>query len=376
MVTRRSFMRQLGVAGAAGVYFGETLIAATAQADVLPKTPAKAAGKVWLDANENPAGPPRSAIEAMVQNAPHTWRYHFDEFGALSQAIGASEQISPQQVLFGVGSSEVIASAISAFTSDTKPMITASPTYDIIVQLARATGKAVVEVPLTPQWSYPVKQLVEEAKQAGGGLIYLCNPNNPTGSLTSVEDVRWLVSNLPPDTVLFVDEAYLEFADPAKVESAIKYVREDKNVIVARTFSKIYGMAGVRAGFGCARPDLISAMNPFMDNVIPYLGVRAAMAALQEKATLIPERRKNNARIRGELCQWLDQNKVRYIPSHSNFIMIDVKREVRGFSAAMYREGVAVGRPFPPLNTMLRVTIGNDADMQRFRPAFLKVYSA
>ncbi|HEY5759736.1 MAG TPA: aminotransferase class I/II-fold pyridoxal phosphate-dependent enzyme [Steroidobacter sp.] len=376
MVTRRSFMRQLGVAGAAGVYFGETLIAANAQADVLPKTPAKAAGKVWLDANENSAGPPRSAIEAMVQAAPHSWRYHFDEFGALSQAIAASEQISPQQVLFGVGSSEVIASAISAFTSDTKPMITALPTYDIIVQLARATGKAVVEVPLTPQWSYPVKQLVEEANKARGGLIYLCNPNNPTGSVTSAEDVRWLVSNLPPDTVLFVDEAYLEFADPAKVESAIKYVREDKNVIVARTFSKIYGMAGVRAGFGCARPDLLSAMNPFMDNVIPYLGVRAAMAALQEKSTLIPERRTNNARTRGELCQWLDQNKVRYIPSQANFLMIDVKREVRGFSAAMYREGVAVGRPFPPLDNMLRVTIGNDADMQRFRKAFLKVYSA
>jgi histidinol-phosphate aminotransferase len=375
MVTRRSFMRQLGVAGAAGVYFGETLIA-PAQADVLPKTPAKAAGKVWLDANENSAGPPRSAIEAMVQSAPHAWRYHFDEFGALSQAIAASEQISPQQVLFGVGSSEVIASAISAFTSDTKPMITALPTYDIIVQLARATGKAVVEVPLTPQWSYPVKQLVEEAKKARGGLIYLCNPNNPTGSITSVEDVRWLVSNLPPDTVLFVDEAYLEFADPAKVESAIKYVREDKNVVVARTFSKIYGMAGVRAGFGCARPDLISAMNPFMDNVIPYLGVRAAMAALQEKSTLIPERRKDNAKIRGELCQWLDQNKVRYIPSQTNFLMIDVKREVRGFSAAMYREGIAVGRPFPPLNNMLRVTMGNDADMQRFRKTFLKVYSA
>jgi len=376
MVTRRSFMRNLGVAGAAGVYLGETLVAATAQADVLPKTPAKAAGKVWLDANENSAGPPRSAIEAMIQSAPHSWRYHFDEFGALSQAIAASEQISPQQVLFGVGSSEIIASAISAFTSDTKPMITASPTYDIIVQLARATGKAVVEVPLTPQWSYPVKQLVEEAKKARGGMIYLCNPNNPTGSITSVEDVRWLVSNLPPDTVLFVDEAYLEFADPAKVESAIKYVREDKNVIVARTFSKIYGMAGVRAGFGCARPDLLSAMNPFMDNVIPYLGVRAAMAALQEKSTLLPERRKNNARIRGELCQWLDQNKVRYIPSQTNFLMIDVKREVRGFSAAMFKEGVAVGRPFPPLNTMLRVTVGNDADMQRFRKAFLTVYSA
>jgi histidinol-phosphate aminotransferase len=375
MVTRRSFMRQVGVLGAAGVYFGETLIAATAQAD----EPARSAtsSRIWLDANENSAGPPRSAIEAMVESAPRAGRYHFEEFGAFSQAIGASEQISPAQVLFGVGSSEIIASAICAFASDSKSMITASPSYDIVVQLARAMGKAVVEIPLSPpQWSYPVKQLAEEAKKAGGGLIYLCNPNNPTGSMTSVEDVRWLVSNLPPDTVLLVDEAYLEFADPAKVESAIKYVREDKDVVVTRTFSKIYGMAGVRSGFGCARPDLILAMNPFMDNVIPYLGVRASIAALREKATLVPERRKNNAQIRGELCQWLDQNKVRYIPSQANFVMIDVKRDVRDFSAAMYREGVAVGRPFPPLNTMLRVTLGNATEMQRFRQAFLKVYSA
>jgi histidinol-phosphate aminotransferase len=100
------------------------------------------------------------------------------------------------------------------------------------------------------------------------------------------------------------------------------------------------------------------------------------MAALQEKATLVPERRKTNARTRGELCQWLDQNKVSYIPSHANFIMIDVKRDVRAFSAAMYSEGVAVGRPFPPLDRMLRVTIGTDEHMQRFRQAVLKVYSS
>ena len=198
-------------------------------------------------------------------------RYHFDEFGAFAQAIARSEQVSPQQVLFGVGSSEVIASAICAFSNTTKPMITASPDLRHYRRAGARLGRPVVEVPLTSQWAYPVKELVAAAKQAGGGLIYLCNPNNPTASLTPIEDVRWLVANLPPDTVLFVDEAYLEFADPNTVESAIKYVREDKNVVVARTFSKIFGMAGVRAGFGCARPDLVAAMNQFMDNVIPFL---------------------------------------------------------------------------------------------------------
>jgi histidinol-phosphate aminotransferase len=372
MVSRRSFMQSLGVLGAAGVYFGETLVAANqAAAGVADKSTT-----VWLDANENPAGPPASAVDAMVRAVPESWRYHFDEFGAFTRAIARSEQVSEQQVMFGVGSSEIIASAICAFATTSKPMITATPTYDIIVALARSLGRTVIEVPLTPQWAYPVKQLAEAAKKAGGGMIYLCNPNNPTGSLTPNEDIHWLVNNLPPSTVLFMDEAYLEFADPAVAPSAIQYVRENKSVVIARTFSKIYGMAGVRAGFGCARPDLIAAMYPFMDNVIPFVAVRAATAALQEKAKLVPQRRQATARIRNELCQWLDQNQVRYIPTHTNFLMIDVKRDVSAFGADMLRQGVAVGRPFPPLDHMLRVTIGNDDNMQRFRTAFLKVYSA
>lgn len=370
MVTRRSFMRNVGVLGAAGVYFGESLVAPNAAQAAVEKSTT-----VWLDSNENPAGPPAAAIDAMVKGAPASWRYHFDEFDDFSRAIAKSEQVSPQQVMFGVGSSEVIASAICAFATTAKPMITASPTYDIIVALARSLGRPVIEVPLTAQWSYPVKEFAAAAEKAGGGMIYLCNPNNPTGSITANDDIRWLVNNLPPDTVLFVDEAYLEFADPALVESAIKYVREDKNIVIARTFSKIFGMAGVRSGYGCARADLIAAIHPFMDNVIPFVAVRASMAALQEKATLVSERRKANARVRGELCQWLDERKIRYIPTHTNFVMIDVKRDVREFGAAMLRQGVAVGRPFPPLQNMLRVTIGTDENMQRFREVFSKVHS-
>jgi len=372
MVNRRSFMRNLGVLGAAGVYFGESLVFAnSAEAGTAEKS-----SVVWLDSNENPAGPPASAVDAMIKAAPLSWRYHFDEFNDFSRAIARSEQVSPEQVMFGVGSSEVIASAICAFTTASKPMITATPTYDIIVALSRSLGRPVVEVPLTPQWGYPVKELAAAAMKAGGGMIYLCNPNNPTGSITTSDDIDWLVKNLPPGTVLVVDEAYLEFADPALATSAIKYVRENKKVVVARTFSKIYGMAGVRSGYGCASADLIAAMNPFMDNVIPFAAVRASMAALAEKATLVPERRKANARVRDELCRWLDGRKIRYIPTHTNFVMIDVKRPVREFGARMLRVGVAVGRPFPPLDNMLRVTIGTAEDMERFRGAFSKVYEA
>ena len=371
MVTRRSFVGQLGLVTAAAPFLSEVTLGRAARAD----TP-RASGMVWLDANENPMGPPASAVSAMIRGVKDVGRYHMEEFEAFTATIAAAEQVAPSNVVVGVGSSDVITMAICAFSSATKPMITAAPSYDIVLALARHMGRPVVEIPLTDKWAYPVKQLAAEAEKAGGGLIYLCNPNNPTSSLTPAADIKWLAQNLPPNTVLFVDEAYLEFAEPAFIESAIRFVRESRNVVISRTFSKIFGMAGVRAGYGCAKPDLITAMTDFMDNSIPILGLRAADAALREKATLVAERRKDNSRIRGELCAWLREQGVSYIEPHANFVMIDVGRETKAFGTEMRAKGVAVGRPFPPLDHMLRVTIGTDDDMARFREAFTQIHRA
>jgi histidinol-phosphate aminotransferase len=371
MLTRRDFAGRLGCLAIAGPFLSEAYLARSARGDVMHRE-----DKVWLDANENPAGPPLSAINAIVSGAAATARYHFDEFGAFGEALARSENLAPEQVLFGVGSGEIIDAAICAFTSSSRPMITAQPTYEIPLALARSLGRNVVQVPLTEEWAFPVKNLADEAAKAGGGLIYLCNPNNPTSSVTPNNDVAWLANNLPSNTVLLVDEAYIHFAQPERVESALKLVHQDRNVVVTRTFSKIYGMAGARAGFGCAKPDLIRAMRPFQDNVIPILGLRAAKAALGESSTLIPDRRAHVARIRSELCAWLHQNNIRYIEPHANFIMMDIGRDARTFGSEMFRKGVAVGRPFPSLKQMLRVTVGLDQEMARFREAFLQVYAA
>lgn len=366
--TRRRLIRDLGCLAVAGRLASESLLAQRARR-VRGDSPSNA-NMVWLDANENPAGPPASAVKAIVDGASAVNRYHFDEFDAFSRALAESEGITPEQVLFGVGSSEVIDAAICALTSASTPFITAAPTYDIPVELARSLGRKVVLVPLTPAWSFDVRKLAEEAAKAGGGLIYLCNPNNPTASLTPTADIDWLAANLPARTVLVVDEAYIHFTNPDQIETAIKHVKEGKDVIVTRTFSKIYGMAGARAGFGCAKPELVKAMNAFMDKVIPVLALRAASAALNERQTLVPARRANVGRIRSELCSWLKQRNVKYIEPHANFMMIDIGRDSRAFGHDMRLRGVAVGRPFPPLNQMLRVTIGTDEEMGKFRQAF------
>ena len=209
------------------------------------------------------------------------------------------------------------------------------PTYEGPPEVARAMHRQVVQVPLLPDYSADVRKLVEAADKAHGGMIYMCNPNNPTASITPKAEVAWLVQNLPSDTILLIDEAYIHFGESTDLETALPYVRQGKNVVVARTFSKIYGMAGVRAGFVCARPELIARMQPFRNNVLSIIAIRAVLAALTESRTLIPERRAINAGVRRETCAWLRERKVPYIDTQANFMMIDVGRNAREFIAKM-----------------------------------------
>ncbi len=174
--------------------------------------------------------------------------------------------------------------------------------------------------------------------------------------------------------MLLVDEAYIHFSDSPELASAVEHVRAGKDVIVARTFSKLYGMAGLRIGFACAKPELIRRLEPLRNMVISCVGVQAARAALGESAILIPERRARMTRLRGALCGWLRERRIPYIEPHGNFVMIDVGRPVRPFISEMAGRGVAPERPFPPLDTMMRVSIGTEAEMARFREVFEQVY--
>jgi len=368
MPTRRSFAWRIGALAAGASLWTERALAqrALVRGDTLPDM-------VWLNANENPDGPGEAAIEAMVKAAPLSWRYHYQEFRRFYATVAQSENLDPDQVLVGAGSSEILHAAIEAFTSPERPLIMMNPTFEAPGGLARAMGHPVIRVPLTPEYGADLKRMAAQAEKARGGLVYLCNPNNPTSTITRKRDLEWLVSNVPPETVLLVDEAYIHFSEDPELESALRYVREAKPIIVARTFSKIYGMAGLRVGFGCARADFISRMEPFRDNVISIVSVQAARAALAD-ASLLPERRTRAAKIRKDLCGWLRGQGISYIEPHGNFMMIDVGRDVRQVIPEMVRRGVAPGRPFPPLENLMRVTIGSESDMEKFKRVFMEVY--
>ena len=330
---------------------------------------------VLLNANENPEGPPPVSIDAMSRILGQTGRYHDEVMERLTDAIAETESVKSNQVVLGSGSSEILHCAVCAFTSPTHPLITALPSYELPVDLARAYGNAVVRVPHTEDWSADVRKMVAAAGDAKGGLIYIVNPNNPTSSITKKADIAWLVANLPPDTVALIDEAYIHFSSDPELASALPYVRAGKNVIVAKTFSKIFGMAGLRVGYSVATPELSTKLTAFRNGSLSVTGAYAAIAALGSPS-FIGERRERFGKVRGDFCHWLDANNYRFIRPHANFVMIDVGRDVKELGPVFLEKGIAVGRPFPPMDKYLRVTIGTASEMAKFEEAFLSVMKA
>jgi histidinol-phosphate aminotransferase len=335
---------------------------------------AQAAGLVLIDANENPDGPPEVSLGVMRDALPLGGRYHDDAVADLTNELSRLLDVTPGHIMVGSGSSEVLHSAMEAFTSPTRPVVLSDPTYEYCSEVGAAMGTPVVKVPLTATYAADAEKLAEAARKANAGMVYVCNPNNPTGSATPKEKIDWLASNLPADCVLLVDEAYLDFSP--HIGTALDHVKNGENVLVARTFSKIYGMAGLRVGYGCAKPEIIRKLIPFRNMVISVVSARGATAAIRNYSAVVPERRARMAKDRGDLCAWLKSNGYEYIEPHGNFMMIKIRRPVRPVIQAFAARGVAVGRPFPPFEEMLRVTIGTPSDMAAFRTAFQQVMTA
>jgi histidinol-phosphate aminotransferase len=331
------------------------------------------ADTVWLNGNEFPEGPPKASVDAMANIIGGSNRYHYQEFPAFYAKVAANEGLSADEILVGAGSSEVLHAAVEAFTSPTLPLIIPMPTYEAAPELTRYKGNPVIETPLTAKMAPDVRKIAAAAEKAGGGLIYIVNPNNPTATITTSDDMAWLVANLPKNTNILFDEAYLHYATSPEASSGFRYVKEGKNVLVARTFSKIYGMAGLRAGFMAGRPDLIQKLTPYRNNVISIVTARAVIAAIDLGPQFLAERKAMIVNTRNELCSWLEKKNYKFIPPQANFIMIETGRDAKEIQAAMLPKGVAIGRQFPPLTTMVRVTIGTDAEMAKFRRAFSEV---
>jgi histidinol-phosphate aminotransferase len=322
---------------------------------------------VRINANENPLGPCPEAAQAVAAAVAQGGRYQFELTPAFSNLLAEHEGLPRSHVAPFAGSSAPLHQAVIAFCSPDRSFVTADPGYEAGARVAAMAGAKVVAVPLTSHYAHDVKAMAKADPNAG--LIYVCNPNNPTGTLTPRQDIEWLLANKPAGSVLLLDEAYIHFCEEPCCSDLVAAGRD---VIILRTFSKLYGMAGLRAGAAMARPDLLARLQKFSGGYLPSTGMAGAIASLRQK-TLVAERRAYVAGIRNDLFDWMTGKGYRFVPSVSNKFMVETGRPGNQTVSALLRHKVLIGRVWPAWPNHVRVSIGTREEMERFKNALLKV---
>ena len=371
-VTRRDFLSVVGAAGAATTLPWITARGHESNASGAPQrltvSRASVAGTdlIRLDSNENPHGPAPEALAAIRKMFGTTARYPDAAEDALRAAIAQHHGVTIESVLLGCGSTEILKIATEAFTAPTRALVTTDPTFEIPRTTALRMGTPVTAVPVDGSLRLDLGAM--HAACAGAGLVFVCNPNNPTGTLHGLSDLTRFVEMVnakSPETMTLIDEAYFEFADDPAYGTAIPLAVSNTRVIVSRTFSKVHGMAGLRAGYAIAHPDTIKRLAPFrLESGINLFAGVAAVTSLGLASHLAKQQRLN-AQSRDFAMGAMRDLGFTVVPSQTNFFMTDIRRDPKAFRTALRARGVAVGRQFPPLTTYTRISIGTMEEMRR-----------
>lgn len=363
--TRRHLLRVAALVSAGAVLplGSERALAQLSNTGAIPDDAVK------INANEFPEGPSERALAALAEAARRGNRYQYPETDSLVAAAAALEGLQPEHFATYPGSSLALHHAVIAFTSPKRALVVAEPGYEAAVAAATFIGAPVVRVPLRADASHDLAAMLAAAGRQPVGLFYVCNPNNPTGTVTPRAEIAALVAAAPRGSVVLLDEAYIHLCDEPR---GVDLVQAGANVVVLRTFSKIFGMAGLRAGFAVARKDLLARMTPWNTGAMPATATAAARAALGERE-LIAARKRGNAERRGDVMRFFDTHGFRYTPSVANHLMVDARIPTPEVIAALKKRNVYVGRPWPVWPTHVRVSIGSAPDMERFKSAFLDV---
>jgi histidinol-phosphate aminotransferase len=337
----------------------------------------KTATPLRLGSNENPCGLCPAARQAFLGAADEANRYPGRSGQALIEAIARLHKVEPSWILVTPGSGELLRAATVAFTGPSRSLVVAAPTFEAPGRVAAAIGAAVQAVPVTAEGKLDLDAMA--AKAAGAGLFFVCNPNNPTGSHVPAAAVAEFVTKMrtaAPDARVLVDEAYFEYVDDPAYATAVPLAAADKRVLVTRTFSKIFGMAGLRVGYAIAHPDTIADLRKLgSSGTLTGASLSAAAAALADTAHLGPERARNRD-VRQFVRDRFESAGYRVLPSSANFVMIDIKRDAGGFQSLCRQQQVMVARPFPPLTTFVRLSIGTMPEMEEAVPAMLALLAA
>jgi histidinol-phosphate aminotransferase len=336
--------------------------------------------KVRIGSNECWTGPMPVGLAALVKTAPTANRYSpNNERGKLIKAISLVENVPEDHIMPWPGSNEALVRSVFAFCSPTKSLVQADPSYETCGRAAKFLNVPIKDVPLTADYRHDVKAMA--AADANAGVFYVVNPNNPTGTMTPTAEIEWLVDNKPAGSVVVIDEAYIHFSRDYPNNTTSHLAAAGKDVLINRTFSKIFGMAGLRVGYVMGRPELLAKLRlydgGYLSNMLPVPSVACATASIVDKATMLQRVKTLNGN-RAMTVDFLTKRGFKLIgPSEGNMIMVDWKtKAAKDMQAAFRAQGVEIGRAWSVWPTVSRISIGSKQDMEGFFAAFNKVVSA
>ena len=353
-LSRRSFARLAAGAAAATALPWNGLAASPTASERL----------VRLSNNENPFGPAPAALEAIRATFADAGRYPDESAEELTRSVAGLHGVPPEQVLLGAGSGEILKWVAITFTGPGRMLVEAEPTFEALSRHTRLAGGAVTSVPLNARFEHDLPRMLDAARHAD--LVYICNPNNPTATITPASSLREFVAAVPAHTVILVDEAYHHYVTSPEYATLMDMVPRHPNLIVARTFSKIFGMAGLRCGYCVSNPETIRRLSAHQGwDSVSQLTLAAAGASLGDERHVADQRERNRA-TRSFVRTEVERLGKTVLPSEANFLMIDMGRDVSPIIAAFRDRGVDVGRRFAAMPQHLRVSIGKPEEMKRF----------
>ena len=326
--------------------------------------------------NENGWGPSEPVVKAMTDAMKYANRYGYPD-GGVVEAIAAHHGVKPENVMIGAGSREILKAVNDAFLLDHKKVVSVDPTYDSVYRFATNSKADVIKVPLLKDYRMDIPGLIRATKMnyREVGFVYVCSPNNPTGNIVPKQEIKLLLDSLPSDVPVLIDEAYHHFVTSADYATSVPYVLEGRPVIVARTFSKIAALAGMRLGYGLAPRELIERLRPFSGGSVNAIVKYGGVAALKDTAYENKVRQMTIA-LRVKATKELSDWGYAVIPSEANFFMVNVGRDITPVIEEFRKRGVLVGRKFPPMNNWLRVSVGTEPEMVKFMAAFKEIFPA
>ena len=363
-LSRRTFVQTVGAGAAAWI------ASRGREGALLAQTPAKTSSPViLLSSNENPLGTHKDVLAALRAAAfPEANRYPDASLEEVAALLAKKHGVKSENILLGAGSTQILRTATHVFTSKTAGLVVPLPAYEECAEYAQLMNRPMTGVKLTDKLFMDLDAMQKAAK--GAGLVFYCNPNNPVATAINGSDTRMYLATLQknsPATTVLVDEAYFEYGTMAGYETMIPVAVQNPRVVVSRTFSKCFGMAGLRMGYAVAHKDTIAKMRDWDDSAsISVLAVTGAKAALAVDPKWLDEEKARNAAARAFTQKWFNDRGYATTDSQSNFMFVNIKRPASVFRNACAAEGIIVGRDFPPYEkTHCRISVGSMAEMQK-----------